>query len=1087
MSAIKRRTSRRTVVVRLILISAIAAVVVFGLTGVPRASLQGDNRDAKNYDQYLTPDAATVAVRDRRNSLHQIAVHNAADREAAAKLGVVVEDYGQFVVVATDASRDLSRVALETSRIQTTVNLPGKAFEPTENPGVETVPPGENSNGKAGGGEGNDKDYYVVQFAGPIRDEWLDSLRAIGVEVLQYVPHQAYFVYGDRTAMHKVAGHSRVRWVGRYDAESRISPELREQVIAQLRGNGTTGKMQALEMRAGGRTVFDVAVFGRADLERVRAAVINVTGGTVRHAIRLPNNFFNVLRVEIPLDSVFRIADIPDVVRIDPYFTPATEDERAAMIVAGNYTSTTTITPPGYNPLTQFGVDGQNVTVSVVDDGVGIPGDGGFYITATNTIDGPLRGAPAGANGHGHLNASIIAGNTPFSTLDPTGYNYGLGIAPKANIVNIPFLRGGYTGNEANTVDDTVATSGPNVVKASISNNSWGNGTNGNAYDSYAGMYDGFVQDASVAGTIDPILLVFSAGNSGGSGLTRPKVAKNLIAVANSENLRTELSATGANNIDDLNSTSSRGPASDGRIKPDITAPGSGISGGRSGPDALFGNIDTFHRWSVGTSHAAPQVAGAAALFTQFWKNGHGGANPSPALVKAAIINTGQEMNGVGTAATIPNGAEGWGRMNMKFLLNTGVPITYVDQTMEFGAAGTSVTLVGRVADGTKPLRFSLVWTDPPAAVSPALINNLDLTVTVGASVYRGNVFSGGVSATGGSADTLNNVENVFIPAGVAAGTAIAIQISATAINGNGILGNADATDQHFGLVAYNFTASTQPPPSDFDGDNRSDVAVFRPTGGTWYISQSSNGAFRADQFGVSTDQIVPADFDGDRKTDLAVFRPSIGTWYFIESQTGTFRAQQFGQNGDFPYPADFDGDGKADLTVFRPSTGTWYILQSASSLLRTQAFGTNGDKPVVGDYDGDAKSDVAVYRPSTGTWYVLRSSDGGFLTQPFGNSTDQPVQGDYDGDGKTDVSVFRPSTGTWYLLRSSNGAFSGTTFGQNGDTPAVGDFDGDGKTDLTVFRGSTGTWYLLQSILGFKVQAFGANGDRPVASAYVQ
>ncbi|MCV4785465.1 S8 family serine peptidase, partial [Escherichia coli] len=77
--------------------------------------------------------------------------------------------------------------------------------------------------------------------------------------------------------------------------------------------------------------------------------------------------------------------------------------------------------------------------------------------------------------------------------------------------------------------------------------------------------------------------------------------------------------------------------------------------------DPLFGNIDIYHRVSSGTSHAAPQVAGAAALFTQFWKNSHSGQNPSPSLVKAAIINSAVEMTGAGATQAMPNGSEGWG------------------------------------------------------------------------------------------------------------------------------------------------------------------------------------------------------------------------------------------------------------------------------------------------------------------------------------------------------------------------------------------------------------------------------------------
>jgi hypothetical protein len=283
-----------------------------------------------------------------------------------------------------------------------------------------------------------------------------------------------------------------------------------------------------------------------------------------------------------------------------------------------------------------------------------------------------------------------------------------------------------------------------------------------------------------------------------------------------------------------------------------------------------------------------------------------------------------------------------------------------------------------------------------------------------------------------------------------------------------------------FDISAPNFTINpvvNTKAPFDFDGDGKTDLAVFRPSDTVWYLLRSQAG-FTATQFGVATDKTVAGDYDGDNKADIAVWRPATGTWYRLNSSNGTFVGQQFGANGDVPQPADFDGDGKDDLSVWRPADGTWYRINSGNGQFVGAQFGANGDRPVAGDYDGDAKADMTVFRPSNGTWYRINSSNGVFSGISFGLASDITVPGDYDGDNKQDIGVFRPSDGTWYMYTATSNLLV-VQFGASGDVPAPGDYDGDGKDDQAVYRG--GVWYLNRSQAGFTGVQFGVASDQPI------
>lgn len=332
--------------------------------------------------------------------------------------------------------------------------------------------------------------------------------------------------------------------------------------------------------------------------------------------------------------------------------------------------------------------------------------------------------------------------------------------------------------------------------------------------------------------------------------------------------------------------------------------------------------------------------------------------------------------------------------------------------------------------------------------------------------------------------------------------TAPASNVGVVTFYAAGIQANNDGSESSD--QTYTASVAIQPPPtvvvrphvfSDFDGDGKTDVGVFRSADGMWYVNRSSTSQFSATPFGVGSDKLVPADFDGDNKTDVAVWRPGASPtagFYILQSTTNTVRYEQFGQTGDDPsVVGDWDGDGKADPAAFRDSAigsqSYFYYRGSLNNPTGTVTYlpwGTAGDKPVKGDFDGDAKQDLAVFRPSNQVWYIYQSSTATVRVDAWGTSTDKIVSGDFDGDGKTDLTVFR--NGVWYIKQSSNGAASYIPWGLGTDTPVTGDFDSDGKSDVGVYR--SGVWYLRMSGTGsMSVQQFGVSTDTALAGLFTQ
>ncbi len=284
-------------------------------------------------------------------------------------------------------------------------------------------------------------------------------------------------------------------------------------------------------------------------------------------------------------------------------------------------------------------------------------------------------------------------------------------------------------------------------------NNSWTSGEGiAHGYQSTERTHDFMVRDGNfdTPDVAEPYITVFSAGNSGPGPqtLTAPKEAKNVIVTAATQNYRV------SGDIDAMYYYSSRGPAVDGRYVPTIAAPGQQIASTRND---LGGTCSTpipgtgdLYAYCTGTSMAAPHASGSVVLIADWWRDANGGADPSPAMAKALLINGAVDIGG---APAIPNFDEGWGRINLSNVIDNGRAMVYHDQEHLFTASGQTWTLSGGVADPAQPLKVTLVWSDAPGAIgaNPALVNDLDLEVTVGGSTYLGNVFAGGWSATGGT------------------------------------------------------------------------------------------------------------------------------------------------------------------------------------------------------------------------------------------------------------------------------------------------------------------------------------------------
>jgi hypothetical protein len=291
--------------------------------------------------------------------------------------------------------------------------------------------------------------------------------------------------------------------------------------------------------------------------------------------------------------------------------------------------------------------------------------------------------------------------------------------------------------------------------------------------------------------------------------------------------------------------------------------------------------------------------------------------------------------------------------------------------------------------------------------------------------------------------------------------------------------GRSDGEEVRYGtnpLIPDAFPAFVR---NDFDGDHRSDVGVYHPSSGIWYLLTSRDG-YRDQQFGFGGTTPVPGDYDGDGKADAAIYDPVGGLWYINGSRDGV-RVVQWGFRGVTPIPADFDGDGRTDLGLFHARLGL-YLVQGSSGGRFFQRMGLRGGQPVVGDFDGDRAVDFAVFVPAKAQWRIITRT-GAKRDFAFGPVGGRAFAGDFDGDGKADPAVYDATRGSWSVLGSASTPTTLTVADAAGGYPISGDYNGDNRADYAAYLPLTGEWMIRVSPGLWRRVSFGDAASTPLGA----
>ncbi|MGV6815144.1 MAG: S8 family serine peptidase [Phycisphaerales bacterium] len=584
-------------------------------------------------------------------------------------------------------------------------------------------------------------DRMILVLDAPITPSVRQQIEATGAVLQDYLPENAYVVDLKRARLPQLRSLKAITHLVEFNDAWKIDPQLGKRSFQ-------TAARKAI--RKQGKVEAQVYLFPTENLTDALKAIDTLGGVNVVHSELQGDRL--MIQVVGTAQAVKALASINAIQWIEPAPEITLRNSTDRWIVQSNVNNSF--------PVYDAGIHGENQIVGIMDgrvkathcsflDPEGDPfGDNHRKIQAYNTTQG--------ADFHGtHVAGTVLGDNNADDNTR--------GVAYKARMVfnSTP----SFSFSAMNSRLELHYAQG-----AAIHTNSWGDdGTT--AYTGLARSIDTFSHDN------DDNLVIFAVTNL--NALKTPENAKNCLAVGASQD---------ANNQNSFCS-GGQGPTADGRRKPEIYAPGCGTTSASSSTTCGTTSL-------TGTSMAAPAIAGSAALVRQYYEDGYypsglaesqDGFTPSGTLLKATLLNSAVDMTGI---SGFPSNREGWGRVLLdNALYFAGDSTTMIIRDVRNAAndalnTGDLDEIHFTVNSLTAPLKATLVWHDAPAAPNASFtpVNNLDLEVIMpSGDVLVGNNITNGVSAFGGSPDTINNVEMVMLPA---TGTGdYTLRVKGTAVN----------------------------------------------------------------------------------------------------------------------------------------------------------------------------------------------------------------------------------------------------------------------------------------------------------------